>query len=65
MSGPQHISGLQQSTKDRFDEMKHEARKRMGRKQLTHDEFVGLLLDVYEFHLDLKTDLEAAQEAKR
>lgn len=42
---------LEKDEHDRFYDLKRGAMDRMGRSDMTNDEFVSLLLDVYEMHL--------------
>ena len=37
-------------TRERFDECRNRSRRRLGRKELCIDEFLELLLDIYELH---------------
>lgn len=49
---------LRDETWARYRRLREDSRTRNDRKELTNDEFVTILLDVFEFHLELETDLE-------
>lgn len=46
------VSGLTTDTSARFRSLRYEAQDRMDYEYLDNDEFVNLLLDVYEYHLE-------------
>lgn len=46
---------------DRFHAAKRRAQSRMDRSDLSNDEFMTLLLDVYQLHLHEGTDAEGQE----
>jgi len=46
-----HLTFAERDTRGRFHEAKRRAQGRMDRSDLSNDEFMGLLLDVYQLHL--------------
>jgi len=46
------IYNIRQSRRQRFYDLKQQAEDRIGMGELAHREFMNLLLDVYELHLD-------------
>lgn len=51
-----HSIGVSTSTWERYRRIREEARDRMDASELTNDEFVRMLTDVYEFHLEAVPD---------
>jgi len=47
---------------DRFRAAKRRAQSRMGRSDLSNAEFMSLLLDVYQLHLNGPADTSTAEE---
>lgn len=45
------LSVAEEDTRTRFNSAKRRAQSRMGRSDLSNDEFMALLLDVYQLHL--------------
>lgn len=58
---PPTAVGCHFSTAERFRRLKDESMQRQGRSELYNDEFLTLLLDVWELHLEREdVDPEAA-----
>lgn len=45
------VDHLQHDTKRQYSRMKERSRQRMDSVEITNDEFMNLLLDVYQYHL--------------
>jgi len=45
------LTVAERDSRERFHAAKRRAQARMGRSDLSNDEFLGLLLDVYQLHL--------------
>lgn len=55
------LTFAEQDSRDRFHSAKRRAQSRMDRSDLSTDEFMALLLDVYQLHLHEGADAEARE----